>query len=513
MVIAELCHCSQCPACSLILSEYRSFYRAARIASCVVSIIAGQFATPITSTTPRATRSFMSASNQIHRAKTSEWNLPEGVFTPSEIVTGVSPLLLAVLSKLGNDPPGHPSSKKLLLDNLANSLSTSSRESTMPIKDTDGDSSRQEIQAQANTIGTYLVEQARKLDLENPNLNIDIRSPCEGHLWTRAVANLLMGPRSNGQLMQLFNEYLHQMVLLRDALLPFENYRDVRFRIQKSKSGPGLRSFEEARSALLMECLTRSVSQKTLIKVAKAFTAPDLPTGGYGFQYSSFVVLPAFLFGSTSPRLLRIHPAQIEKSEKPILFDYDYPDYYTAQRTEISQDIDVENQASIGTSIGNKYSLALEKSLESENNKRVLKLRLNVPEGSCLAVDVGQVARGWRFSTHLQHAPENTQTTTPPLEEKTTIIHKINNVLGLPGLVSSTDADTHIIFATNPLIRLALLGKLYPHNVFLAKGETGVAVAESFPEKFGGRFVIIGGESKESLNFAQLVDGELEETI
>ena len=213
------------------------------------------------------------------------------------------------------------------------------------------------------------------------------------------------------------------------------------------------------------------------------------------------------------PRLLRIHLAQIEKSENPILFDYDYPDYYSAQRTEISQDIDIANQASFGTSIGNKYSLALEKFSESEDNKRLLKLRLNVPEGSCLAVDVGQVARGWRFSTNLQHAPENTQTSTPPLEEKITIVNKVNNVLGLPGLVSSTDADTHIIFATNPLIRLALLGKLYPHNIFLAEGKKGIAEAESFPEKFGGRFVIIGGEFKESLNFAQLVEGELEETI
>jgi hypothetical protein len=492
-----------------------SFHRIARFASCLGGIIAGQFATPITSTTASgATRSFMSSSNQIYRAQTTEWDLPEGVFTPSEIITGVTPLLLTVLSKLGNDPQGHPSSKKLLLDNLANSLSTNSRESTMPIKDTQGESSRQEIQAQANKIGIYLVEQARKLDLENPNLNIDIRSPCEGHLWTRAVANLLMGRRSNGQLMQLFNEYLHQMVLLRDALLPFENYQDVRFQIQKSKSGPGLRKFEKARSALLVECLTRAVSQKTLVEVAKAFTAPDLPTGGYGFQYSSFVVLPAFLFGSSSIRLLRIYPTQIEESENPILFDYEYPDYYTAQRTEISQDIDViTSQTSFGTSVGTKYSLAVENSSKSPDNRGLLKLRLNVPEGSCLSVDVGQVARGWRFSTHLQHAPGNTQTSAPPIGEITSIVHKINNVLDLPGLVSSTDADTHILFATNSLIRLALLGKLYPHNVFLAEGKEGIAEAESFPEMFGGRFVIIGGKFKESLDFAQLVKGELKETV
>lgn len=489
------------------------FYRTVRIAGCLGGIIVGQFVTPITSATaPGATRSFMSASSQIHRAKTSEWDLPEGVLTPSEIVTGVTPLLLTVLAKLGNDPQGHPSSKKLLLENLANSLATNSRESTLPIKDTQGQSSRSELQAQANRIGLYLVEQARKLDLEDPNLNIEIRSPCEGHLWTRPVANLLIGPRSNGQLMQLFNEYLHQMILLRDALLPFENYQDVRFQIQKSKSGPGLRKFEQARSALLVECLTRAVSQKTLVDVAKTFTAPDLPSGGYGFQYSNFVVLPAFLFGSSSRSLLRIHPTQVEKAESPILFDYEYPDYYTAQRTPISEDVDVlAKQASIGTSSATKYSLAAEKPSGFPDNRRLLKLRLSVPEGSCFTVDVGQIARGWRFSTHLQDVPGNSQRTTPPLEEKTSIIHQAPNVLSLAGLVSSPDAETHVIFATNPLIRLALLGKLYPHNVFLAEDEGGVAEAESFPEKFGGRFVVVGGETKESLEFARLVDGALGE--
>jgi len=491
------------------------FYRTVRIASCLGGIIVGQFVTPITSTTaPGATRSFMSASSQIHRAKTSEWDLPEGILTPSEIVTGVTPLLLTILERLGNDPQGHPSSKKLLLDNLASSLATNSRESTLPIKDTQGESSRSDIQAQANRIGIYLVEEARKVDLENPNLNIDIRSPCEGHLWTRAAANLLIGPRSNGQLMQLFNEYLHQMILLRDALLPFENYQEVRFQIKKSKAGPGLRKFEKARSTLLVECLTRAVSQKTLVDVAKTFTAPDLPDGGYGFQYANFVILPAFLFGSSSRSLLRIHPTQVEKSDTPILFDYEYPDYYTAQRTEISEDVEVvTNQASIGTSTGTKYSLAVEKSPAFPDNRRLLKLRLDVPEGSCFAVDVGQVARGWRFGTHLQHAPGNAQRNTPPIEEKTSIVHNANNVLALAGLVSSPDAETHIIFATNPLIRLALLGKLYPHNVFLADDEEGIAEAESFPEKFGGRFVVVGGESKESLDFARLVDGALEESV
>lgn len=450
----------------------------------------------------------------MYRTKATEWDLPEGLFTPSEIVTGITPLLLAVLAGLGHDPQGHPSSsKKLLLENLANSLATDSRESTLPLKGEQREPAQQEIQAQANNIGTYLVEQARKLDLDNPNLNIDIRSPCEGHLWTRAVANLLMGPRSNGQLMQIFNEYLHQMVLLRDALLPFENYQDVQFRIKKSKSGCGLRKFERVRSTFLVDCLTRTVSQKSLIEVAKIFTAADLPPGGYGFQYSGFAVLPAFLFGSSSTRLLRFFPAQIEKSDKPILFDYEYPDYYTAQKTEISQDIKFTSPVSTGASGSAKYSLTLEKFPESSDSRRVLKLGLDLPDGSCVAVDVGQAARGWRYSAHLPHGYGNGQLSTTHTQEKRRLIHTTDKILALPGLVSSTNGDTHVISATDPLARLALLAKIYPHNVFVAGGTEGVAEAESFPEKFGGRFVIVGDDSTEAGDFVRLLKGGLRESL
>lgn len=36
-----------------------------------------------------------------------------------------------------------------------------------------------------------------------------------------------MGPKGSPEIMQLFNEYLHQLILLRDALMPFENWEEV----------------------------------------------------------------------------------------------------------------------------------------------------------------------------------------------------------------------------------------------------------------------------------------------
>jgi hypothetical protein len=367
--------------------------------------------------------------------------------------------------------------------------------------------SRREIEQQANTIGQYLTAEAQKIaETTHFGGKIDIRSPCEGHLWTPAVAQLLMGPRSNGLLMQLYNEYLHQMVLLRDSLLPFENFADVHFHLQKSTRGPGLRKFESARAQILVECLTRSISQKTLLEVAKTFIAPDLPEGGYGFQGDNVTVLPAFLFGSSSPRLLRYHSAAIDASRRRTLFVYEHEDYYTAPRTDITQTKPDEPPLPLLNDAQDvQASLALEDS--HRPHTAILKLRLDIPGSTCISVDVGQVARGLRFSTSL-HAESQYATTSNGASNGNgngvsaqhpagVNLYSAPTFLSLSGLISAPDADraTYAIRAVHPLIQLALLGKIYPHNVFVATGDDseGIARAQSAPAKFGGRWVILGG--------------------
>ena len=52
--------------------------------------------------------------------------------------------------------------------------------------------------------------------------------------------------------MQVYNEWLHQIILLRDFLLPFENFEDVKFEV-KAGAAEGTRPIEGIRSQLLMQ--------------------------------------------------------------------------------------------------------------------------------------------------------------------------------------------------------------------------------------------------------------------
>jgi len=112
----------------------------------------------------------------------------------------------------------------MFLDNLSSNLLLNTQELTLHLPNTGLDPGRLEIVDQTTKIGKTIVQYAREVKHPEFDKCLDIRSPCESHLLNHAVAGLMFGPRSKMHLMQLFNEYLHQMVLLRDALLPFENY-------------------------------------------------------------------------------------------------------------------------------------------------------------------------------------------------------------------------------------------------------------------------------------------------
>ncbi|WP_144406981.1 hypothetical protein [Paenibacillus sp. IHBB 10380] len=58
--------------------------------------------------------------------------------------------------------------------------------------------------------------------------DLALRSRCDQHLWTPQVAKTLIGPAGGPALIQLFNEYLHQFVLLRDPLSRYCGYSTKR---------------------------------------------------------------------------------------------------------------------------------------------------------------------------------------------------------------------------------------------------------------------------------------------
>ncbi|CAI4214875.1 unnamed protein product [Parascedosporium putredinis] len=285
----------------------------------------------------------------------------------------------------------------VLIDGLAASLSTTGRESVLPLSPSPRDTARGEIADQARRIANLIVKYVResvnpaRLSAALSREPLRIRSPCEGHLWTPAAAALLLGPRSDAKLMELYNEWLHRMILLRDSLLPFENFEEVPLVVLEG-STRGLREVEEPRKLFLVHCLTGAIQHAAIVDLAKG------------------LVLPAFLSGSKSLHLLRYHPARFYQGEEEVLFDYEHNEYVDAPRTELtpaesspSPPLGRWDFASLLAAADPRVSeseLAIDE--VGDSLRRVVRLRLTLESGICVSVDLGQIARGRRYAYEIR---------------------------------------------------------------------------------------------------------------
>ncbi|KAJ6441381.1 Zeaxanthin epoxidase, chloroplastic [Purpureocillium lavendulum] len=467
--------------------------------------------------------------NGISSSLANATQLPPGIYSVRQLVASASPLLDAIVARLGQDPPAQPPARSVLVNGLAASLATSGRESTLPLSHSPQDAARREIVFQSNRIAKTIINHVHEnAGAYTGSHDIRFRSPCEGHLWTPSVASLLLGPRSDSTLMELYNEWLHRMILLRDSLLPFENYEEVPL-IIPDDSSRGIRDLEEPRKFFLVRCLTGAVQHIAIVDLAKVFTARNLPRGGYGFQYSQGVILPAFLSGSRSLHLLRYHPARFYKSEPDVLFDYEHQEYVNAPRSELT--LSKESSGAETVISNGRWNLSsllavdtrvTESSLDIDAGndalRRVVKLRLTLDSGKCVAVDLGQITRGRRYAYDVRSEKRlngsspttNGDTDKQALElsdalspstvngnDIVTLLHNTADILTSPGLVISPRTRTgrrnlvHIIPVTDPVIKLALLGKLYPENVILLGEKDDINALGKTGKGFSERFVIV----------------------
>ncbi|ENH62929.1 hypothetical protein FOC1_g10006395 [Fusarium oxysporum f. sp. cubense race 1] len=417
---------------------------------------------------------------------------PPGVYSVRQLVATTSPLLDVIISRLGPDGPNDIPARTVLVNGLAASLATTGRESTLPLVHSSQDTARREIVIQANKIAKTLVGYVHdSIDPTNANPKIRLRSPCEGHLWTPAVAGLLLGPRSDSQLMELYNEWLHRMILLRDSLIPFENYDKVPLVIPRDSSR-GIRDLEEPRKLFLVHCLTGTIQHVAIVDLAKVFTARHLPRGGYGFQYSQGLVLPAFLSGSTSLHLLRYHPAHVYDVESEVLFDYEHKEYIDAPRTELAASEAVSEDG-------------------SWNLPSLLGVDTRVTESS-LAIDAGKDALRSLFKADKGSSKGTSSPILSALSAQgasgihKTIVHDAADILSRPGLVISPRVKDghgntiHIIPTSDPILKLALLGKFYPENVILSRERDNIDALSKAGKGFAERLVILDRINEKALS-------------
>lgn len=434
------------------------------------------------------------------------WGLRAGVYTPMQLVEGFAPLLDTVVFHLGDDPIGSKPARSRLLDNVAANLATDTREATLRLNEP-LDISRREINDQATRIGKTLVQWARGIEKLNGgksvHVDLQLRSPCEGHLLTPSNVDLMFGDRSQPQLMQLFNEYMHQMVLLRDALLPFQNYQDVL--IPVGRKSRGIRHLESARSSFLADLLTRHTTQRNVVNFAKALLAPDLVDSesvGYGFQYGHGTILPAFLSGGPTPlHLLQYVPVKVNQNDTNVVLDYQFDDYYSAPRTEIPSGADtaVSELSSFPdpeTQVGQAASLAFVDGSKAGKPSR-LELRFGSVNKKCVAVDVGQISRGHRYSYIAKEflIDKTTESSASSNSRDSVIIHDAMSILQTTdaSLLTAKNGGVHVIPVESPLVALAVLGKLYPENVVLLSKDQEISLADKAGKGFEPKFVIWGG--------------------
>jgi hypothetical protein len=430
------------------------------------------------------------------------WNFKPGTYTPKQVIEQVAPLLESLLVQLGADPPGTTPARKLLVDGLSACLSTSSRESALPLPQNTTDPARKEMAMQASRVTQLLLQYVEGASPKGADPHIVIRSPCEGHLWTHPVASLLMGPRSNGVLMQVYNEWLHQVILLRDALIPFENFAELQLCL-KANSSKGTRPMEAVRSQFLSELMTRQIKRTTILDVAKALTAPNLPSGGYGFQYQNGLVMPAALLTGTSSVLLRYIPATLDdRGNKEVLFESEYNDYYSVPRVEIGWSAKYVSstwpRALDDDPLAPKLidsHLTVEDAAGKPSSVCLLKLQGTFEDKSSFSIDVGQITRGLRYAyrVHANQAADEEKLIDIPAT-KACKLHKPSEVLAQSNLVSSQDDGVHVIHATSSIVRLALLGKLYPENIVLLDDDKTSSRALSAGKGFGPKFIVVGGK-------------------
>ncbi|QMW46670.1 hypothetical protein G4B11_010125 [Aspergillus flavus] len=422
------------------------------------------------------------------------WSIPTGVYTARELVRRFAPLLDTVVHHLGPDPPNTKPARIVLLDNVAANLSTDTRESSLPLYDL-SDISRREVRDQARRIGQVLVQWAREYTDEPYDPDLYLRGPGDGHLLLQSSLALMYARCTRPHHMQLLSEYMRQMVVLRDALLPFQNFYAVP--IPVDGRARGIRHLEAPRERFLTTVFAGHITQASVVSLARAVLAPDLPvtmTGGYGFQYTHGLILPAILAGGVVPyHLLRYVPSKMDSSAVEVLFDYHFPDYHEAPRGDIPAGpptiltrypIDLPNQkeelqtAGIGLQAGSSTSAI-----------RGLELRLEFKSGDTARVDVGQIARGLR---HSYEAREETRDSTT---NHTVFLHSASEILIQPGwgLSTAETAGFHVIPVDDPTIALALLGKLYPRNVILLPNDEQLGQTDDVGEDSEAKFVIWGG--------------------
>jgi hypothetical protein len=382
----------------------------------------------------------------------SRWNsfpVAGTTLTARDFFNATEPLLQGII----DDNALTSADSEVLEDQIRATLALGTQETSLPLSiGPHSASAARELGAQAETIGqelaswsTAALQRLLTDRLPLPAGPLVVRSHCYGHLLTPPAADLLRGRRGGPVTMQLYNEWLHQIVLLRDALLPFTNWQDVPLLITPT----GLRHTEPARDAFLTELLVRQIRHTSIVDFARHAVTGTSGPAGYGFEAGGGTALPAVLDQPplTAPRHLLIwrpDPATVETAT----YVAEVQDYYAAPR------VLVEDLPPATTTSGPLSARTVTGPVA--DGTRTARIEVT-HDGTTAHVDLGQALRGHRFAQRED-----------PAAGDASGIADAWSALRAPGLVWTRAGDTTLdATGQDDLVVLALLGRLYPENVAL----------------------------------------------
>ncbi|MEU6061860.1 hypothetical protein [Streptomyces sp. NPDC047097] len=395
----------------------------------------------------------------------SRWNtFPAAgtALTARDFLTAIEPLLQGVI----DDNDVTAADAEVLAEQIHATLALGTRETSLPLAIGPGSTPAvRELGGQAEEIGrelaTWAAEAPARLlgdRIPLPAGPLVVRSHCYGHLLTHPATDLLLGRRGGPVAMQLYNEWLHQVVLLRDALLPFTNWQDVPLLVTPT----GLRHTEPARDAFLTELLVRRVRHTSITAFARQVVTGTSGPEGYGFDASGGTALPAVL---DQPPLIAPRHLLTWRPDPGIdqvaTYAAETGDYYAAPRTLVEQ---------LPPATGASGPLTARTVSTPVIGGTRTALIETTSAGVTARVDLGQALRGHRYAQRPEPASVDASATgqAPRTAD-------VRSALGAAGGLVWTESGTVTLDAIGQdgLVVLALLGRLYPENVILAGAGLG----------------------------------------
>ena len=386
-------------------------------------------------------------------ARWTPWSTPTRI-TAAEFIDAAGVLLdAAVDATTRTSSLAGEAVRRTLIEGLAESLSTDGPLAVLHL-DTRGFNlgARADLQRQTEQAGRFILE--RLGDLAGGHAPGDDRfvSHCVGYVWSPGVVQLLIGPTGTHVARNHYNEWLWQMVALRDALIPFARPEAVPILADAS----GLRRIEPSRDRFVFELSSRRVSFETLLSHAAAVTGAvdPAPAGAYGVSSDGVAVLPAFL----------IH-RRLDSS--PWVFDLVEPSPSRRDGYIIGADSDSPDLIEAPSSLSAVTVVSIDGELRAVDDGLVLDVGF---DGHRWQVDAGAIATGHRRALR----PSGQGTAAAPAVEISGC-----RVLRSPAPVHS-DGEPVVIPTGGqwPLVA-ALLGRITPGHAVLWRGEETDSLASA----------------------------------